>query len=68
MAAAAGASGTFGPNLDKQLVSDAKADGNMGLAAFIRQSITNPNAYIAKGFAKPSQMPLLYSVQLSSRR
>ncbi len=48
---AAGASGTIGPNLDTAPASDAKADGNMALAAFIKESIANPNAYIAKGFS-----------------
>lgn len=47
--AAAGATGTIGPDLDKQLVSDAKAAG-MPLDQFVKESIINPDAYIAKGF------------------
>ena len=45
---AANASGTIGPNLDNAPATDAKADGNMALAAFIKQSITDPSAYISK--------------------
>ncbi len=46
----AGASGTTGPNLDTALGTDAKADGNMDLAAFIKESITNPGAYVPSGY------------------
>jgi mono/diheme cytochrome c family protein len=46
----AGASGTTGPNLDTALGTDAKADGNMDLAAFIRESITKPGAYVPSGY------------------
>jgi hypothetical protein len=49
--AAAGATGTIGPDLDKQLVSDAQAAG-MPLDQFVKESIVNPDAYIAKGFSK----------------
>jgi mono/diheme cytochrome c family protein len=52
----AGSSGTIGPNLDTAPTQDAKAAG-MPLAAFIKQSIVDPQAYIAKGFTKPSVMP-----------
>jgi mono/diheme cytochrome c family protein len=55
--APAGSSGTVGPNLDTAPTSDAQADGHMALAAFVKQSIVDPNAYIAKGFTKPSAMP-----------
>ena len=54
--APAGSSGTIGPNLDTAPAQDAKADGNMNLAAFVKQSITDPSAYIAKGF-KDGLMP-----------
>jgi mono/diheme cytochrome c family protein len=57
--AAAGASGTIGPDLDKQLVSDAQAAG-MPLPAFVKQSIVDPDAYIAKGFSK-GIMPTSFS-------
>ena len=62
--AAAGSSGTIGPNLDNQLASDAAAD-NMPLAAFIKESIVNPNAYIAKNFTKPSAMPPNFGTSLT---
>jgi len=48
----AGSTGTLGPNLDTAPKSDAKADKNMALAAFVKESIVNPDAYIAKGFNK----------------
>lgn len=48
----AGATGTIGPNLDTAPTSDAKADHNMDLAAFVKESIVNPDAYIAKGYNK----------------
>jgi cytochrome c2 len=63
--AAAGANGTFGPNLDKVLVQDAQADHSMALDAFIRESIVNPNAYIATGFTKPSGMPSNFGQSLT---
>ena len=53
----AGSSGTIGPNLDTAPATDAAADGNMPLAAFIKESIVKPDAYIAKGYTKPSAMP-----------
>jgi cytochrome c oxidase subunit 2 len=57
--AAAGATGTIGPDLDKQLVSDAQAAG-MPLDQFVKESIVNPDAYIAKGFSK-GIMPTSFS-------
>jgi mono/diheme cytochrome c family protein len=48
---AANASGTVGPNLDDAIAKDAQADGNMDLDAFIKESITNPDAYHANGFS-----------------
>jgi len=48
---AAGSNGSIGPNLDKAPAKDAAADGNMDLAAFIKESIVNPSAYIAKGYS-----------------
>ena len=48
----AGATGTVGPNLDSAPTADAKADHNMALAAFVKESIVNPDAYIAKGYTK----------------
>ncbi len=48
--AAAGSGGTIGPDLDKQLVTDAEADNHMSLAVFVKESIVHPEAYIAKGY------------------
>jgi cytochrome c551/c552 len=56
----ANATGTIGPNLDTEPAVSAKADHNMPLAAFIKQSIVDPNAYIAKGF-KSGLMPTTFS-------
>jgi cytochrome c551/c552 len=63
--APAHATGTIGPNLDTAPSSDAKADNNMALAAFIKESIQNPDAYIAKGFSK-GIMPTTFGKSLSS--
>jgi cytochrome c551/c552 len=60
----ANATGTIGPDLDKAPASDAKADHNMALAAFIKESIVNPDAYIAKGFSK-GLMPGTFGNSLS---
>jgi cytochrome c551/c552 len=65
--APAKATGTIGPNLDKAPAADAKADHNMALAAFIKQSIVDPNAYIAKGFTK-GIMPSTFGSSLSSKQ
>ena len=61
----ANATGTIGPNLDTAPATDAKADKNMDLAAFIKQSIATPDAYIAKGFSK-GIMPTTFGTSLSS--
>jgi cytochrome c551/c552 len=61
----AGATGTVGPNLDTAPTSDAKADGNMDLTAFVHQSIVDPDAYIAKGFNK-GIMPTTFGSSLSA--
>jgi cytochrome c551/c552 len=61
----ANATGAVGPDLDKAPASDAKADGNMDLAAFIKESITDPDAYIAKGYTK-GVMPTTFGQSLSS--
>jgi cytochrome c551/c552 len=60
----AGATGTVGPNLDSAPASDAKVDGNMALAAFVKESIVNPDAYIAKGYSK-GIMPSTFGQSLS---
>ena len=60
----AGSSGTIGPNLDTGPAESAKADHNMALPAFIKESITDPDAYIAKGFSK-GLMPKTFGSSLS---
>ncbi len=62
----AGATGTIGPDLDKAPASDAKADNNMALAAFVHQSIVDPDAYIAKGPYAKGIMPTSFGSSLSS--
>ena len=59
----AGATGPIGPNLDTAPAASAKADGNMNLTSFIKQSIVDPNAYIAKGYNK-GLMPTTFGSQL----
>jgi cytochrome c551/c552 len=61
----AGATGTIGPNLDTAPTSDAKADGNMDLTAFVKESIVKPDAYIAKGNYSKGIMPGNFGTQLS---
>ncbi|MEI8105752.1 MAG: cytochrome c [Actinomycetes bacterium] len=48
--AAAGSTGATGPDLDKQLVTDA-ADASEPLGSFIAESITDPNVFVASGFS-----------------
>jgi cytochrome c2 len=48
--AAAGSSGTIGPDLDK--LKTYAADAKMPLDQFIHESIVKPDAYIEKGYAK----------------
>ena len=60
----AGSSGSIGPDLDTQPQQDAKT-ANMPLAAFLHQSIVDPNAYIASGYPK-GVMPQTFGSQLSS--
>jgi cytochrome c oxidase subunit II len=61
--AAAGATGTVGPNLGTAIVADAKRRG-LALQPFIAESIMKPNAYISPGFP-PSVMPENFSQRLS---
>jgi mono/diheme cytochrome c family protein len=60
---AAGSSGAVGPDLDTTPAADAKKV-NMELAAFLRESIVNPNAYVASGYPK-GVMPQAYGTSLS---
>jgi cytochrome c oxidase subunit 2 len=62
--AAAGTSGTVGPNLGTKPVPDSKKAGQP-LKQFLSTSITNPNAFISPGF-QPNIMPQTFSQQLSS--
>ncbi len=61
----ANATGTIGPNLDTAPAASAKDDNNMNLEAFIKESIVNPEAYIAKGYPK-GVMPATFGKSLSS--
>ena len=49
--AAAGASGTLGPNLTTRVPADAEKAGKQ-LGSFVEQSIVSPNAYIAEGYPR----------------
>jgi cytochrome c oxidase subunit II len=62
--AAAGTTGTIGPNLGTAVVPSAKKAG-MALKPFIMESIEKPNAFIAPGF-KPNIMPQSFSQTLTS--
>jgi cytochrome c oxidase subunit II len=62
--AAAGATGTTGPNLGTKLVPDSKKAG-MPLKQFIFESITKPNAFISAGY-QPNIMPQTFAQTLSS--
>ncbi|MDQ3891113.1 MAG: cytochrome c [Actinomycetota bacterium] len=63
---AAGATGTVGPNLDKRLKQDAKS-ARMPLPEFTRESIVDPNAFVAPGFRK-GVMPANLEDKLSDRQ
>jgi cytochrome c oxidase subunit 2 len=55
-----GATGTVGPDLDN--LKDAAAKANQPLAAFIKESIVKPDAYIAPGY--PNAMPPNFGTQI----
>ncbi|HEX5250466.1 MAG TPA: cytochrome c [Gaiellales bacterium] len=61
---AAGATGTIGPDLDKAVSGDAQKD-KMPLAAFIKQSITDPAAFTASGGPWSTPMPTTFGSSLS---
>jgi cytochrome c oxidase subunit 2 len=61
--AAAGATGTTGPDLGAKLVPDSKKAG-MGLKQFIFESITKPNAFVSSGY-RPNIMPQTFAQTLS---
>jgi mono/diheme cytochrome c family protein len=64
--AAAGTTGTVGPNLDEQLVESADSNGE-DLADFTRESIEDPDAVVADGF-QAGLMPSNYSDQLDEQQ
>ncbi|MDX6643777.1 MAG: cytochrome c oxidase subunit [Solirubrobacteraceae bacterium] len=65
--AAAGATGKVGPDLDS-VVADAKKYFKAGPpAAYIKQSIVNPNAFVVPGFPKGT-MPQTFQQQLSPQQ
>ena len=64
--APANASGSVGPDLDTKPKADAQK-ANMQLAAFVKQSIVDPNAYISPGYQK-GLMPGDYGTKLSKRQ
>jgi cytochrome c oxidase subunit II len=63
--AAAGASATTGPDLDKLPTYAQQA--NQPLDAFVRTSITDPNAYVQKGYPK-NVMPQTFGKALSKQQ
>jgi mono/diheme cytochrome c family protein len=64
--AAAGASGSVGPNLDQELADSAQQAGEP-LEEFTRESIVDPNKFVAKGFA-PNVMPGNFGDTLSDQQ
>ena len=63
---AAGTSATVGPDLDTAPAKDAKKAG-MALDAFVKQSIVDPNAFVAPGFPK-GVMPATFGTSLSAAK
>jgi len=63
---AAGTSAKVGPDLDTAPAKDAKAAG-MALDAFVKQSIVDPNAFIAPGFPK-GVMPATFGSSLGAAK
>jgi cytochrome c oxidase subunit 2 len=61
---AASATGKIGPNLDT--LKEASAKAGKPLDAFIRESILDPNAYIAPGFS-PGVMPESFKSQIPAK-
>jgi cytochrome c551/c552 len=59
----AGSTATIGPDLDTKPAVDAKKN-HMPLAAFVRESIVKPNAYISPGYPK-GVMPQTFGKKLS---
>jgi cytochrome c oxidase subunit 2 len=61
--AAAGATGTVGPDLGTKVVPDSKTRG-LAVKPFIFESITKPNAFISPGF-QPNIMPQTFAQTLT---
>jgi mono/diheme cytochrome c family protein len=59
----AGSTGKIGPDLDTAPAKDAKAT-HVQLAAFVRESIVSPNAYISPGYKK-GLMPTTFGKTLT---
>jgi cytochrome c oxidase subunit 2 len=57
LAAVPGAVGTVGPKLDGIGTAAATRKAGMSAEAYLRESITDPQAFIAPGFTAPSPMP-----------
>jgi cytochrome c551/c552 len=64
--AAAGSTGTIGPNLDEAVGRDADR-ARKPLAEFVRESIVEPDAFIAAGF-KPGIMPKTFAESLDRQQ
>jgi mono/diheme cytochrome c family protein len=62
----AGTGGSVGPDLDTKPEQDARRE-NLPLAAFVKRSIVDPNAYISPGFPR-NVMPHGFSRKLSKRQ
>jgi cytochrome c oxidase subunit 2 len=62
----AGATGTIGPNLNEALERDADRAGKP-LAEFVRESIVEPDAFIAPGF-EPGVMPKTFGESLNEQQ
>src|SRR5581483_12004591 len=63
---AAGTSAKVGPDLDTAPAKDAKT-ASMALDAFVKQSITDPNAFVSPGFPK-GVMPTNFGSTLSATK
>jgi mono/diheme cytochrome c family protein len=63
---AAGSTGMIGPNLDEALERDADRAGKP-LAEFVRESIVQPDAFIAPGF-KRGVMPKTFGQSLNDKQ
>jgi mono/diheme cytochrome c family protein len=64
--AAAGSSGTIGPNLDMRVRADAEAAGKH-VKPFVYESIVSPNAYVAEGYPR-NVMPQDFSDTLTDEQ